>query len=259
MGKSTEEAQRKVFNHDTKFAHLRPPVPGEAIDHVYLPAMGFMMGKLIAKGQVIRIITLEGPQAVDTIIWDAKDLYNVSNCWYTQLLNRRWDKHQPGEFLYSRRGDRLAIITQDTTDGTHAFVGAFCSEHLNWVRYGIPGTVNCHDNLVSAMAHYGLTAKDIDWGSCYSFFMDMGFSPDGNIILRTADVKPGDYIDLLAEMDIIIAISNCPSRRHPCNAYDPTSLQAIIFSPNGEYKAKAEELRKKQQEANPYYPAEEHP
>jgi len=259
MGKSLEEARRNVFEHDAEFTHRKPPVSGEAVEYIFLPAMGFMQGRLVEKGQVMRIIDVEGQQVADTIIWDASNLYNASNCWYTQLLNRRWDKHQPGEWLYSKLGDQLAIVSEDTTDGTHCYCGAFCSERLNWVRYGIPGTINCHDNFISAMARYGLTAEDIDWGSCYSFFMDLGFEPDGSMVLREAHTKPGDYIDLMAEMDIIVAISNCPSRRHPCNAYNPTSMQAVIFNPDKDYKAKVDILRKERQAAYTLYPAATHP
>src|SRR3990172_7282942 len=139
---SLEEARRKVFEHDKKFAFRKPSIPGKAIEYVFLPAMGFMSGRLIKKGQAIRIIDLEGQQVADTIIWDANDFYNVSNCWMTQLLNQRWDKYRPGDAIYSKDCDRLAVIGEDTTDGTHAFAGAFCNERLNYVRYGIPGTVN---------------------------------------------------------------------------------------------------------------------
>ena len=103
------------------------------------------------------------------------------------------------------------------------------------------------------MSPYGLTAKDIDGGSCFSFFMDLGYEPDGNMGTREPKTKPGDYIDLMAEMDIIVAISACPSMRNPCNAYNPSSMQAVIFNPNKDYKAKVDALRDERQAAYPLY------
>ena len=97
------------------------------------------------------------------------------------------------------------------------------------------------------MRNYGLSAQDIDWGSCLSFFMHMGYSPDGSMASHDPQTKPGDYIDLTAEMDIIVAISACPSMRNPCNAYNPSSMQTVIFDPDGEYKAKVDALRESRQ------------
>jgi uncharacterized protein YcgI (DUF1989 family) len=84
MAMSLEEARKQVSDHDQEFAYRKPSVPGKVVEYVFLPAMGFMMGRLVKKGQVIRIIDLEGQQVADTIIWDAGNLYlpftNVSFC-----------------------------------------------------------------------------------------------------------------------------------------------------------------------------------
>jgi len=160
------------------------------------------------------------------------------------VLNKRWNKWRPGDALFSKNCNRLVTITEDTTDGAHGASGAFCNERANYVRYGIPGTVNCRDNLVAAMAHYGFSANDLDWGSCFCFFMDFTLNPDGSLGIPEAHSKAGDYIDLMAEMDIIIASSNCPSIRTSVNAYNPTSMMAVIFNPNEDYKARAEALPK---------------
>jgi len=199
---------RGPLAHDLELSQHRPAIPGEAVEYVYLPARGFMTGRLIQKGQVIRVIDLEGQQCFDCIIWDANNLDNVLNCTYTMMINRKWDKWRPGDAIYSRNCDKLAIISEDTTDGTHAFAGAFCSEAYYRVRLGIPGCPNCLDNLVAAMTGYGFLAEDIDWGSCISFFMPIIYNVDGSVSRAEVKNKPGDYIDLMAEMDIIIAISN---------------------------------------------------
>jgi len=70
--------------------------------------------------------------------------------------------------------------------------------------------------------------------------MDVPCNPDGSLGIREAPSKPSDYVDLMAEIDIIIEISNCPSVRSPTNAYNPTSLMAVVFNPNNDYKVKAD-------------------
>ncbi len=230
--------------HDLELSQLKPSVPGEIIEHIYLPAQGFMRGRVIEKGQVIRVIDLEGQQVHDGIIWDANNFDNVLNVVMTMVHNEKWDKWRPGDVIYSKYSEKLAMITEDTTDGTHAFAGPFCNEPMFRVKLGIPGIHNCWDNFVAAMADYGFSHSDIDWGSCISFFMDIRYLPDGRLEIRECHNKPGDYIDLMAEMDIIMAISNCPDYPFPTNAYNPTPMQAIIFNPDKDYQAKVDALRR---------------
>lgn len=236
------------LEHDKELLKLKPAVPGEVIEYVYIPARGYMTGRPIKKGQVIRIIDLEGQQVPDVCIWDRNDLGNVLNTTNTMAILGRWSKLTIGNGLYSKNCDKLAIVSEDTTDGTHCIsLGAFCNEPLNRIRYGVPGTPNCHDNLVSAMSRYGFSAMDIDWGSVVAFFWDVRYEPDGRLVFHEPHNKPGDYVDLMAQMDIIVAISNCPQERNPTNAYNPTPLMAVAFEPNEVYKAKVEKLSKSSQ------------
>ncbi len=227
------------LEHDLQLMKQRPPVPGEPLEYVYIPARGFMSGKLVKKGQVLRIIDLEGQQVPDVIMWDASNLDNVLSCAYTRPATGKWTKvgkggHYP---LYSKSCEKLATITRDTV-GVHGFAGSCCSWESNYVRYGIPGTPNCRDNFVAAMAAYGFTTKNIDTNSCISFFMSQSFDPDGTFKINPPASEAGDYIDLFAEKDIIIAVSNCPQERNPCNGYNPTSLMAVLFNPIREYLSK---------------------
>jgi len=224
------------LEHDLEMMSHRPPVPGKVFEYIYIPARGFMEGRWVKKGQVLRIIDLEGQQVADTIIWDAINFDNVLSVGYTRHVHKRWTKIGTGGpyTLYSKYSEKLATITRDTV-GRHAFAGTCCSWQSNYTRYGIPGTINCRDNFVSAMAAYGFMTKDIEMGSCISFFMNQSWHPDGTFEINPPTSKAGDYLDLLAEKDIIIAISNCPQERNPCNAYQPTAMMAVIFIPNLDY------------------------
>ncbi len=238
------ELLKAVIAHDKKFALARPSVPGKNAEYIYLPAMGFMKGTLIEEGQVLRIIDLEGGQVPDVILWDADDMSNVHNCGWSQLLNKKWNNWKPGDAFFSKNCDKMATISEDSTPGMHSFIGTFCNERANYVRYGIPGTINCRDNLVSAMADFGFVADDIDWGSCISFFMNMPYRADGSLGIGEAPSKAGDYIDLYAEMDLIVAISNCPSIRSATNLYQPKPMMCVVYDPDEDYKAKVKALPK---------------
>jgi uncharacterized protein YcgI (DUF1989 family) len=238
------ERLNAIIEHDKKYATLRPPVPGEAVEYIFIPAMGFMRGRVVKKGQVLRIIDLEGRQVPDLLLWDAHDLTHVHNCSQTEYLNKRWNHWKPGDVFFSNNVQKMATLTEDTTAGVHSVHANFCSERGNYVKFGIQGTVNCRDNLVSAMSDYGFTAKDIEYCMPIAFFMDVPHNPSGDLDKAAAVSKPGDYVDLLAEMDLIAAISNCPSIRSPVNDHNPTSMMSIIFNPSEEYQAKAAALPK---------------
>ncbi len=66
----------------------------------------------------------------------------------------------------------------------------------------------------------------------FNIFMNAPVKPDGSIAIIEPESKPGDYIELKAEMDCIIAITNCPQERNPCNAYKVTSLGFLLYEPD---------------------------
>jgi uncharacterized protein YcgI (DUF1989 family) len=160
----------------------------------------------------------------------------------TMMLNKRWNKWCPGDVLYSKNCHRLASFLSDTTDGNHAALGAFCNEPFIRETTGVPGCLNCRDNLVAAMADYGFSGWNLDWDSCITFFMSVAYKPDGTIETMEPNTKPGDYVEVLAEKDIIVAISNCPSERSR-SANNPTPLQVVIFEPEEDYVAGVKEIR----------------
>lgn len=226
------------LKHDKELSKQKPAVPGEAVEYIYVPARGFMTGRVVKKGQVIRLIDLEGQQVPDIVIWDTNNLYNVLSVFITMSIICRW-KLRIGDGLYSKNSEKLATLSDTTTDGAHDILwGSGCNEPLNRARYGIPGTVNCRDNLVAAMASYSLSARDIDGACIFNGFAAPVYKPDGTLETVPGAGKPGDYLDLMAEMDIIVAFSNCPQERNACNAYNPSPMMAVIFQPNERYKAK---------------------
>lgn len=224
----------------------KPSVPGKATSFQFIPAGGYW-GGVVKRGQVLRVIDLDGQQCFDVIMYDAYDFYNRINCIYTITKEKKWDNWKPGDGIWSRRMDKLAMITEDTSEGHHAYVGAFCTEAWNRIVHGFPNMHSCHDNLVSAMHMAGypkFSAEDIDWGSCISVFMYFIFKQDGTVGSVPVSNRPGDYIDYMAERDIIVTISNCPGDNAPLNGWECTSIYALVFDPNKKYITKANKLRR---------------
>ncbi|MBI4322216.1 MAG: urea carboxylase-associated family protein [Chloroflexi bacterium] len=204
-------------------------VPGEVVEEILVPARGYLPARVLKQGQVARIIDVEGQQVADIILWDKENLQNFSSCVNTLVVYRTW-KIRKGHSLYSRYCTKLATIVDDTC-GVHHFGGGFCNAELNAVRYGVEATPNCRDNLTAAMGGYGLTRDDIEIDACFCLFMNFPYRSDGTLAIEEPVSKPGDYVDLLAERDLIMALSNCPQERNPCNSYNPSLLKVIIYNP----------------------------
>jgi uncharacterized protein YcgI (DUF1989 family) len=120
----------------------------------------------------------------------------------------------------------MLTIVDDTVGVHHASAGC-CNEAANFLRYGERGTRNCLDNLTKAAEPLGLTQKDIPGAFCP--FMKVIQHPDGAYEIQEPDSRAGDYLDLRAEMDLFVAISNCPQDRNPCNGFNPTPLRVITW------------------------------
>ena len=178
-------------------------------------------------GEILRVIDLEGKQVADLVAFNATDKGEKLSCVYSNLLNGTW-KLTKGHSLYSNQARPMFSIIEDKV-GLHYSGGGFCSEEINFLRFNVRKTRNCADNLSFAFKPHGIQREDFDFDCCFNIFMNLTFQPDGSMRLQEPLSKPGDYIDLRSEMDCIIAISNCPQDKNPCNAFNPTPLQIKVF------------------------------
>jgi uncharacterized protein YcgI (DUF1989 family) len=182
---------------------------------------------VLHRGELLRVIDLEGKQVADLVAFNATDKGEKLSCVYSNLLNGTW-KLTKGHTLYSNRARPMFSIIEDKV-GLHYSGGGFCSEEINFLKFNVRNTRNCADNLTLAFKPHGIQRQDFDFDCCFNIFMNLTFQPDGSMKLQEPLSKPGDYIDLKSEMDCIIAISNCPQDRNPCNGFNPTPLQIKVF------------------------------
>jgi hypothetical protein len=189
--------------------------------------------KVVKKGQVFRIVDLEGNQAVDTLFYSASDALERYSA--TDTVRRQNKLYlTTGSKLYSNFGNVMLTIVADTC-GQHDTVGGACAAESNTVRYGLEKFPmhSCRDSFLHALAHepvcehLGMSKRDIP--SNINFFMNVPVSEDGELDFADGVSAPGKYVEMQAEMDVVVLISNCPQLNNPCNAYNPTPIRLLVW------------------------------
>ena len=182
---------------------------------------------IMEKGQTLRIVDVEGQQVMDLVAFNQQDPEEKLSMFWSNCFNGTWKLTQ-GHTLYTNRSNPMFTIVEDTVR-LNSSAGAFCTEQSNFHRYGIHNLRNCADNLTQALAPHGIQRKDIDEACCFNIFMNVRFEPDGTFDYKEPTSKAGDHIDLRAEMDVLVGMSNCAQERNPCNAFNPTPLSITLF------------------------------
>jgi uncharacterized protein len=198
-----------------------------SIDEV-VPAGEPWMG-MVRRGQVLRIVDLEGNQAVDTLFYNAAD---TAECYSAQNTIQAQQRIYltTGTVLFSNRGNPMLRIEDDTC-GRHDTLGGACSAESNTVRYalGKRHMHSCRDSFLLALARHpgGLTKRDLP--SNINFFMNVPVTPEGQLRFADGISAAGRHVQLAALMDTLVLISNCPQLNNPCNAYNPTPIRVMTW------------------------------
>jgi uncharacterized protein len=201
-------------------------VPGATRWRYVIPPKEYL-GFDLKLGEVLRVVDLEGKQVPDLVCFNQMDVTEKLSCNNSRLIQRRW-LLTTGHILYSDEGNEMLTIVDDTV-GIHHASGGCCNEGANYRRYGVRGTRNCRENMALAASSIGITQKDIPGAFCP--FMNVVQYDDGRYEILEPVSKPGDYIDLRAEMDLFVSISNCPQERNPCNGFNPTPIGLVVYKP----------------------------
>jgi hypothetical protein len=178
--------------------------------------------------QTLRLLDLEGNQAVDTLFYNAR---NPRERYDPQRTLRKQNSVYltTGTVLYSNLGKPLLTITADTC-GRHDTLGGACAQESNTVRYALDKRYmhSCRDNFLRASLHDGRLNK-ADIGANINFFMNVPVTPEGGLTFEDGISAPGKYVELIAHMDVIVLISNCPQLNNPCNGYNPTPAEVLVW------------------------------
>jgi len=190
-------------------------LPGEAVFRHVLKAGDYWIDTL-RRGQALRIVDVEGNQSADTLFFNAADVADRYS--FVDTIREQGNVYLScGTKLLSTSGRVLATIVADTV-GRHDTLGGACASESNTVRYDLEKRTmhSCRDSYLLALAHndaLGLAKRDLTHN--INFFMNVPVTCDGGLTFADGLSGPGHYVEMLAEMDVIVLISNCLQLNNP--------------------------------------------
>lgn len=201
-------------------------LPSSPIRDDVVPARGYTAFEM-EKGRTVRIEDVEGQQAVDLICYKLHDLAEKFWAAHTAKVNGTI-YITTGHVLYSDLANPMMTIVEDTV-GVNDLICGSCSLPLDVLRYGEEkATPGCMENFEASILPWGLERKDIPM--CFNIFLDYPVEDEGRVAIDKDPVsKPGDHIDLRADMDLLVSISACPQENNPCNGFNPTPIRVAVY------------------------------
>jgi uncharacterized protein len=164
---------------------------------------------VLAAGERLRIVDLWGNQAVDTLFFDAHDYANRYSA--VDTIREQGSAYLTlGSRLLGLDCEPLVTIVGDTC-GRHDTLGGACSQESNVIRYGehTRHMHACRNTFLTEALAWGRGLDKRDLSANVNFFMK--------------------YVELRADRDTLVLISNCPQLNNPCNGYDPTPVRLLVW------------------------------
>lgn len=206
-----------------------PRQPDQATFRQIIDAGDYFIGRVNA-GQTLRILDLEGNQAADTLFYNAADPGERYSAMDT--IREQGNVYlTTGSVLRSNDNNPMLEIVADTC-GRHDTLGGACATESNTVRYDLEKRCMhaCRDSWMLAIAErpeFGIGKRDISHN--INFFMNVPVTEDGGLTFEDGISAPGKYVELSATMDVVVLISNCPQLNNPCNGYNPTPVELLVW------------------------------
>ncbi len=202
-----------------------PKLEGKVVLDEVVPARAPWTA-VVRKGQTLRIVDLEGNQAVDFLMYaldDDAERYSAQDTAAAQgnIFLRE------GSVLMSNERRPMAVVT-GTSVAYHDTIGGACSCESNTLRYGHHTKAQhaCVENFLQGNARWGRGKRDMV--SNINWFMNVPVEADGALGIVDGISAPGLYVDIRAEMDLVAVVSNCPQINNPCNGFNPTPVRMVI-------------------------------
>ena len=186
---------------------------------------GWYWTTALKSGETLRLQTEERPSCVSLLAWRADDPSERLN--YADTVKVQWTSAlTKGRVIFSDMGRVVLSIVEDSGAWHDAIVGG-STPGSNARRYGGAATRNTRDNFLLAAQKLGLGARDVP--PCVAFFAPVRVDGDGRFAWHEERRTGGDYVDLRAEIDLLVALSNCPHPLDPSPTFDPAPVEAIRF------------------------------
>jgi uncharacterized protein len=202
----------------------------------------------VPAGHFFRIVSVDGPQVGDLNLWNAHDLTERFFSGKTRALHAT--HVSTGDRLWSTLPSLrpMATITHDTLDwygwdedgaGVHDVIGTRCDPYTNLLLKGTEYHHCCHSNLARALAAargMQVTQAELHVHDVVNVFMCTGYTHDTHqYFMKASPVRPGDFIELFAEIDLLGGLSACPGgdcgASHSDDAAKCYNLKVEVFRP----------------------------
>jgi hypothetical protein len=180
----------------------------------------------VRKGQILRVVAVEGPQVADLNAFNLHDLREHFSAARTRSVGGLYVREATRLYSNPGRENPMMTMVRDPI-GIHDTLGTRCSAFVYRNRFGIEGYIGCQELLAGVIEPYGLSPDDTH--DVLAIFMNRKIDENSKLVTLPPAVKAGDSVDLLAEMDLLVALTACPSERNPTNNYiaKPIGVQIL--------------------------------
>lgn len=179
----------------------------------------------VLKGQLIRVIDVEGKQVGDFISYNLHDKTEVFSAGRTRTNNYRL-RITTGDRLFSNRCNVMYEIVEDTC-GVHDLLYPPCCAWVFENRYQVPAKDGCLEHLASSLSSWGLDEKDIP--DPLNVFMATDVIDSDQLKIVEPASRAGDFLTLRAEMDCLAALSACAVDCGPVNSFRLKPLRVELY------------------------------
>lgn len=188
-----------------------------------VPGGWYWYGRLAA-GETLRIANSDGRSSVSVVAWNARDVSERIN--HADTVKVQWSAAiRKGRVILSDMGKVVFSVTEDTSGAHDALVGGSTAAS-NARKYG-GDFRNTRDNFILAAGKLGLARADLP--QPVTFFAPVETDADGGFVWNEAKRAKADFVDLRAEMDLLVALSNCPHPLDPAKDYAPGAIELVRF------------------------------
>jgi hypothetical protein len=241
----TKEQQAEVAANRKRYEELKaagqghapralpPPTPRDgaaiaasAIIHRETIPGGWYWTTRLNRGEAMRLVNTEGTSSISLQAWSAGDTSERLN--HADTIKVQWAASlRKGRVILSDMGRVLFSIVEDTTGGAHDALVGGSTAAMNEARYHATTFRNTRDNFILAAGKLGLDRRDVH--PCISFFAPVSVGAEGRFQWNEDRRQAGDFTDLRAEMDVLVALSNCPHPLDPSSAYMPGGAEVVRY------------------------------
>lgn len=201
------------------------PIATSAVIHRETIPGGWYWTTQLRRGEALRLINTGGKSCVALLAWSKADPSERLN--HADTIKVQWAARlQKGRVILSDMGRALLSIIEDTSAAHDTLVGGSTAAS-NTLQYRAGSYRNTHDNFILAAGKLGLDRRDVM--PCISFFAPVSVDASGKFLWNESRRVAGDFVDLRAEMDVLIALSNCPHPLDPASSYAQDSVEIVRY------------------------------